>query len=120
MTQMNAQTAPTPLLLKTQCDSCLSSGPLLEQLQRGGNHDTLCPSCAARDALSDTAADNLHALLWPILVQWAQFWQAAGVSTDHLEGTLYLYGEYWHPHGAQGRPSGTEGRAVQDALSGKP
>ena len=111
------QTISETIIFRSQCDTCESTGPLLEQAQRGLNCDTLCPACAAREALGDTTAANLHALMWPVIVQWAQFWQAAGVSVDQLESTLGLYGIYWHPHGAQGRQGGLDGRAVQDALS---
>ena len=66
--------------------------------------------------MSTAAEANLHALVWPTIVQWAQFWRAAGVTSDQLQAALWVYGSHWHPDGALARPGG-EKQAIEDALS---
>jgi hypothetical protein len=70
---------------------------------RPGVNEILCPACTARVTLEDTAADHLHALLYPTVLAWAQHWAAGGVSAAGLSGALALEGFHWHPQGARYR-----------------
>ena len=100
---------------RASCDYCGNLTPLMTHPQWAGNAETLCPACAQGRALQEASEQHLHTLLWPALVQWARYWQAAGVSRDSLQASIWTYGTYWHPDGAQGRP-GAEGQALEDAL----
>lgn len=81
------------------CDTC-GREDALPMPQRPGNLGYLCPTCAARAAAEDAAAAHLHALLLPVLGQWARHWGAAGVRPSALASLLSLEGLYWHPLGA--------------------
>lgn len=81
------------------CDMC----GRLDALPVPHRVEALCPACAARASLLDTAHDHLHAQLAPVLTTWARYWQTAGLTVRELGELLEIEGAYWHPRGGQGR-----------------
>lgn len=85
----------------TTCDTCAVPAPALPVIQRAGRYT--CPQCAAREVLENAAAQQLHALIYPAVLDWVRRWEGEGVSDSALSTMLSLEGLYWHPDGARHR-----------------
>lgn len=106
-----------------RCDNCGSLDHTMTLTHRAGNPPILCPRCTARESLGAAAEAHLHALLWPVVVEWAKHWRAAGMSEGALATALLIEGAHWHPEGAMHRDGDSfalAADAIREALGEVP
>lgn len=80
--------APSPWV---ECDGCGTAAalPLLNLKTE------LCPVCAAREVLRDTARDALSQMIAPHLGAWGNYWISAGLTLDELLEVVELLTAGW-------------------------